>query len=262
LIKNIGRTLFKLLPPHNQSTYKFCSRYVDRFNGDNNSDPTTNGEYRFLENELAELKDRGCVFDVGSNVGNWTEFALSLSPRIVIHCFEPSEATFGKLMEKRWPSNVVLNNVGLGEVEGTLDLYIYDERSGLNSLYQRRGINQAIPNKKESVKITTIDNYCERNEIRIIDLIKVDVEGHELAVFKGMSQMLERGCVRRIQFEYGGCNLDARVYLGDIWEFLDRYGFNFYKIYPDHLRHVSKYHQTLETFKYSNWVCIKEGLDS
>ncbi len=258
LIRNIGRSLFRMIPPYNSGIYIFCVRYVDRFNSDNDSDPNTNGEHRFLVDELATLECGGCVFDVGANIGNWTKNVLGINPDVAIHCFEPSKATFNKLKEKQWPSNVVLNNVGIGEVEGTMDLCIVDEGSGLNSLYPRKGVEQALSNKKESVQITTIDDYCAKNEISRIDLIKVDVEGHELSVFKGMSQMLERGLVKKIQFEYGGCNLDARVYLGDIWEFLEQYGFNFYKIHPNQIRFVEKYRQSLETFRYSNYICIKE----
>jgi hypothetical protein len=110
---------------------------------------------------------------------------------------------------------------------------------------------------KEKIKLLTIDGYCERKGIKQIDLLKVDVEGHELAVFKGMTQMLKQDAIKIIQFEYGGCNLDARVYLADIWSFLEAYGFKFYKLYPEGAHRIIKYSQQLETFKYSNWVCLK-----
>jgi methyltransferase FkbM-like protein len=93
--------------------------------------------------------------------------------------------------------------------------------------------------------------------------VKVDVEGHELEVFKGMRNMLQRAChaggVRVIQFEYGGCNLDARVFLADIWDFFSELNYSFYKLYPDGPMHVQKYDQRFETFLYSNWAIIQNS---
>jgi hypothetical protein len=73
--------------------------------------------------------------------------------------------------------------------------------------------------------------------------------------------MLKNGSIRVIQFEYGGCNLDARVYLGDIWDFLEPHGFRFSKLYPEGPRQIEKYQQSLETFKYSNWIAIHNSID-
>jgi len=251
----LGRTLFAIVPKYNNSVYRFCARYVDLCNGDNNSNSKTNGEYSFLRCELPKL-GAGVVFDVGANVGEWASFTLGINPKVNLHCFEPSQATYSKLTQKQWPSNVLLNNFGLGEVEGVLELNVVAEESGMNSVHSRRGVESAVAVRTERIRITTIDGYCEKNAIHKIDLIKVDVEGHELAVFKGMSRMLTKGVVNAIQFEYGGCNLDANVKLLDIWEFLEAHGFRFYKLYPEGPRHIVKYQQSLETFKYSNWLAI------
>lgn len=261
LKKKLARMAFKLIPEYNRSLYDFFSRYIDRFNGDNNSNPTQNGEYLFLRNILPRLRGGAIVYDVGANVGSWASFVLSVNPKVNLHCFEPSDATYAKLACKGWPSNVWLNNFGLGEADGVLELNIVDELSGLNSLYVRRGIDCVKTVKRERVNIATIDGYCEKNAIQQIDLIKVDVEGHELAVFRGMRRMMSQGRVRVIQFEYGGCNLDAKVCLADIWEFLESFGFKFYKLYPEGPRHIKRYQQGMETFKYSNWICSKNGIN-
>ena len=261
LLRELGRTVFHMTPPYSRFIYQFSARYVDRFNGDNNSNSKTNGEYSFLRNELLGLGN-GVVFDVGANVGDWASFALGINPKVNLHCFEPSKATYSKLTQKQWPSNIQLNNCGLGEVEGVLELNVVAEESGMNSVYLRRGVGDATSVTTETIHITTLDKYCEKRAIQHIHLIKVDAEGHELAVFKGMSQMLAKGFVRAIQFEYGGCNLDARVNLSDIWDFLEPHGFRFHKLYPEGPRHVEKYQRSLETFKYSNWVAIRGGHDS
>lgn len=180
--------------------------------------------------------------------------ALKIEPSIQLHCFEPSLATFCQLTVSQWPDNVYLNNVGLGDAEGQLELNIVNPASGLNSLYLRHGVESARATNKEKIFVTTVDAYCEKRGIERIHFIKVDTEGHELSIFKGMGRMLADGRVNIIQFEYGGCNLDARVYLADIWEFLQPFGLKFFKLFPQGSREISAYSQSIETFKYSNWV--------
>lgn len=255
--RTLGRRLLDVFPKYNDNLYQFCARYVDRFNGDNNSDPEGNGEYFFLRNALSKVEE-GVIFDVGANVGNWAAFALTVNPRLNLHCFEPGRATYAKLAQREWSSTVRLNNLGLGDIEGTLELHVVDEESGLSSVYVRHGVDSTRFSRIESVTITTIDEYCEKNAINQIDLLKVDVEGHEYAVFRGMNKILTKGIVRAIQFEYGGCNLDAKVSLGDIWVLLESHGFRLFKLYPEGPRRVKKYQQRLETFKYSNWLAIHE----
>ena len=99
----IGRLLFKLLPAYSQNLYELCFRYVDRFNGDNNSNSETNGEYLFLRNFLSKVGE-GVIFDVGANIGDWTSFALGIiNKNINLYCFEPCRATYSNLSEKAWP---------------------------------------------------------------------------------------------------------------------------------------------------------------
>jgi len=125
----------------------------------------------------------------------------------------------------------------------------------MNSLYPRRGIGQTIV-KTETIHLSTLDDYCTEQKINLINFMKIDTEGHDFAVLKGSERMLSEKRIAMIQFEYGGCNLDSRVQLGDIFAFLQPYGYKLYKVYPDSLRFYPDYSQSLETFKYSNWVSM------
>ena len=58
-MKNIKNELFKMIPPRSKLINKFAQRYVDRFNGDNNSDFQSNGEMRLLQTILPELSGGG-----------------------------------------------------------------------------------------------------------------------------------------------------------------------------------------------------------
>jgi len=108
----------------------------------------------------------------------------------------------------------------------------------------------------ETVRLDTLENYCREKNIQKIDFLKVDVEGHELEVFKGGTSLFREGRVRVIQFEYGGCNIDSKVLLKDIFEFFKGMEYRFYKILPDTLRPVERYDQRLENFKHQNWLIV------
>ncbi len=197
------------------------------------------------------------VFDVGANIGNWARYCLGVVPDLRMHLFEPSAFTFKKLQSREWPASVKLSNLGLGERKEQLILNIAGDGAGMNSIHKRHGVKgclMAAGTSTEIIQIQTLDVYCVDNGINHIDILKVDVEGHEMAVFKGASSMLSKQKINLIQFEYGGCNYDARVYLLDIWNLLESCGYAIGKIYPNRIEMIDKYQQHLETFKYANFI--------
>jgi len=236
---------------------------VDRFNGEGNDNIETNGEFRFVWQTLPECQ---VVFDVGANIGDWASLALQANPHLSLHCFEPSSATYQRLLAHKFPpSQVICNNFGLSSSPGDATLYVFEEGSGINSLYQRRGLEDGwgltTQQHRERVRLETLDRYCHNTGVTTIDFLKVDVEGHEIEVFKGATAMLRQGGVKRIQFEYGGCNIDARLLLKDLFEFFQPFEYTFYKIFPHELRHVERYDQRLENFNYANYAVLRNDLD-
>lgn len=252
----IIKRIMKNVIPKSEFIYKLCRYYTNLFNGENNSNMLTNGEVVFLKNSAHHFK---VVFDVGANLGNWTEEILKLNKNIDIHCFEPSISTFKKLNSKKFPKNVHLNNIALGAMNTKSEFYVYKDSPSLNSFYKRGGINtftKPFEIKKELVNIETLENYCKKNKIEMIDLVKIDVEGYEFEVLKGMGAMLKEGKIKRIQFEYGGCNIDSRILLKDFFTLLLPLGYDFYKILFNHLEHWKTYDQRVENFQYQNWLTV------
>lgn len=253
------KKLFDNIPQNSEFIYRICKRYVDQYNGESNCNINSNGELFFLKRNLSASD---VVFDVGANIGEWSKLALDVNNKIELHCFEPSKYSFRKLLNNNFPSNVHCNNFGLGSKKELRTLYIFDNGSGLNSLYQRHGLENiglAPQQKEEQVPIDTLDSYCNEKKIDNIDFLKIDVEGHELEVFKGARNMLQKEKVKIIQFEYGGCNIDAKVFLNDIFEFFEGSNYSFYKIYPKNIRYIERYDQRLDNFQYSNYLIIRKN---
>jgi FkbM family methyltransferase len=260
----LGNFVFELLPHENRYLYRFCRKVFHRANADNDDDIRTNGERVLMQRVLPKAT---IVFDAGANVGDWTAEALSINSQAHYHLFEPSPTTFGYLQRRSFPANVTLNNTGLGAAEGEMDLFIYGDGLGANSLYDRRGTD-AVEQRREPVRITTLDAYCAGCNIERIDFLKIDVEGHELQVLRGAAELLRAGRIGVIQFEYGGTYIDARGLFKDVWDLIGELDPQraFFKLHRDGPRHVAAYRQELETFQYSNWVIATndeiEGLQS
>lgn len=238
--------------------HDFCKNYLHQYNGENNCDMTKNGEYKVLQKFLPTSR---IVFDVGANVGEWTKNALAINSNLSIHCFEPSTYTYKKLISRGFPAGVVCNNLGLSSTKKEEKLYIFEDGSGLNSIYQRKGLEHCgitPPEQTESITLETLDSYCEQNKIVEIDFLKIDIEGHELEAFKGGAKLFKDHKIKIVQFEYGGCNIDANVLLRDIFAFFKTYNYELYKIYPNEIKHVPRYTQVLENFQYQNWLAIKK----
>jgi len=222
---------------------------------DNEDDMTINGEYRLLREVLP---DANTVFDVGANVGKWTRAALAINPNLLIHCFEPSAVTYSTLVANDFPANVYGSNCALGDSTRHETLHMDPANSGGNSLYRRKS-GMTAPSTTETISVRTLDDYCLERGIEHIDLLKIDVEGHELAVLRGGQEMLRQGRISIIQFEYGGTYLDARILLKDIWDLVTMVApaYRFYKLYPTGPKLIPAYQQSLETFLQSNWVIQK-----
>lgn len=146
-----------------------------------------------------------------------------------------------------------LHWIGLSHKIGEANLHIFGDGEGTNSLYKKEGLVSS-QGKEEKIRLDTLNHYCLDRGISHIDIPKLDVEGHELSVLKGGRRLLDEGRIRFVQFEYGGIYIDARVLLKDMFDILQKFGYQMHKIFYKELRPVVRYDQRLENFQYSNWV--------
>jgi hypothetical protein len=103
------------------------------------------------------------------------------------------------------------------------------------------------------------DEYWETHLNKgLIDIVKIDVEGHELSVLKGFGQAILH--TKIIQFEFGGCNIDTRTYFQDFWYFFKERNFSLYIITPLGLSKIEKYIESLEFFSTTNYFAVNQSL--
>jgi len=227
------------------------------------ADVNTSGE-EILIKKLLELKlPEVVVFDVGANTGEFSEMIIaSLDNKLnfQLHLFEPSQFSFKKLTERITPSQkIILNNFALGKKEETAELFYEKEGSGFASLTKRRLEHFDINfNKSERIQIKTVDSYCTLKDIKNIDLLKIDVEGHELDVLEGSAKMFEKNVVRMVSFEFGGCNIDTRTYYQDFFYFFKDQKMDIHRIIPSgKLIPMNDYREIQEQFRTTNFLAIR-----
>ena len=103
----------------------------------------------------------------------------------------------------------------------------------------------------------TLDEYCRNNAVTSIDLLKIDVEGHELDVLEGARAMFSNTSVKFVQFEFGGCNIDTRTFIQDFFYFFKPFGFEIYRITPSgYCQHLPVYKETYEQFITTNFLAV------
>lgn len=137
---------------------------------------------------LPYINDNAVFIDVGANVGAFTEAILSARKNVTAYLFEPVPQYFQWLISKFSKfSNVIINNLALSDEKGSFSMWIDTDNLGWNTM-----ISEKTSSNMQEILIEAIefDNYVKKNNIQKIDVIKIDVEGAEFKVLKGMKNTL------------------------------------------------------------------------
>jgi len=132
------------------------------------------------------------VFDIGGNIGWYTNHIAPLLGQGKIYAFEPIPETCQKLI-----GNVALN--GFGNI--TIENFAFSNKQDKITFFY----SPAMPGAASSENITgninmqelecmtnTVDQYMQTNNIKKLDFIKCDVEGAELMVFQGAKNTIQQ----------------------------------------------------------------------
>ena len=138
------------------------------------------------------------VFDIGANIGNRSEIFLELGAQVV--AVEPQLSCI-KILKDKFGDKISIENVGLSSQTGMMQFYIADvstistfskdfiSKTGAERFKQNRW------DKTVTVPVNTFDNLIRKYGVP--DFCKIDVEGYEYEVLKGLSQKLPY-----LSFEY------------------------------------------------------------
>lgn len=163
----------------------------------------------FLEEDLlrcwtAIAKSAQVVLDVGANAGIYSLAAIAVQPDVIVHAFEPTPeiatrlratAELNHLTNLHVHEAAVLAESGqavLNRCRGELG-----DNEGMNFITKPGGGNSDA----EHVKAISLDQFCRDRSIDRVDLLKLDVQGHEYSALKGAEFLIRAGRVGTIFME-------------------------------------------------------------
>ena len=157
-----------------------------------------NFQNHVVNQRFVELKDDAVIIDVGANIGSMALRFAQRVPRGHVYAFEPTDYAFGKLL-----NNLALNP-HLAKRITPVQLFLSEQTKSEHQIhaYASWKVDGSAPNihpmhggaikSAQSVSCVTLDDYCLKNRIQRVDLIKIDTDGHELRVLQGARRTVEK----------------------------------------------------------------------
>lgn len=176
----------------------------------------------------------GMVFlDVGAHAGYFSLLAArQVGPHGSVFAFEPAPTNF-ELLQR----NIALNgykNISAFPIAGAensarMKLSLDAKGNDRHSLV----LVEEPGSMQNTVEVDTIsiDDFLERSDVNTVDLMKIDAEGAECAILRGLRRSLTEGKVRRLVFEFSPSACEAAGIAPD--KFLTQmadFGFRLYRI--------------------------------
>jgi FkbM family methyltransferase len=196
------------------------------------------------------------IFDVGSNIGEWSKMARKYHPDATIHMFELVPETYHKmLLNTTLDSKIIPNSFGLSDETKFVKMKYKSDYDALSTTVLDLKLDSS---EIRSGLTVTGDDYVKSRLIDRIDFLKIDTEGHEGRVFKGFENTLREGKVKMLQFEYSFVCVLTKWMLIDSYKFLEPLGFKLGKLNKDHIE-FHDYTLLHETFAGPEYVAVHEN---
>lgn len=196
-------------------------------------------EYKTVRIYKQLAKDASVIFDIGSNIGYYSLVGARMNPEVKIFAFEPMPAAYKYLnlnIENNHFKNIKAEKKALSNAKGKTKFYAVKSRkfSDLADHLNGDGTINSDNNlssfgEEFEVFTETLDNYVKDNQIKRIDIIKIDTEASEHLVFEGGINVLKN--LRPIIF----CEVIPNKIESQIDAIFAPLNYTFYKAYPEGL---------------------------
>jgi FkbM family methyltransferase len=147
--------------------------------------------YAALVGRRAELFRGGHILDVGANVGYDTAlFARALSPGCRVFAFEPEQENFRRLRTvaaaAERAERISVHRLAVGAAEGAAALAVDPRHAGGHHI-----ATASDDGARQQIEMTSLDGFLAREDVRgRIGFVKIDVQGYELEVSRGMEGLI------------------------------------------------------------------------
>tara|TARA_B100000749_G_scaffold207040_1_gene162153 strand:- start:241 stop:936 length:696 start_codon:yes stop_codon:yes gene_type:complete len=189
--------------------------------------------FKFLDNLNIKI-----TFDIGAHKGEFLKSIKQLKKFNKIYAFEPQKKIYNKLQLLNEDNKIICLNLAISDNSGIKNLKINKKSSTstfseidtgskwykMKSLLLGGNIKTSFI-AQEEVNTSTLDDFCLKNKIENIDLLKIDTEGHEKEVLQGASSLLLNKKIKYILIEFHLSKMYQNYSTGYLEEFLAKSNF-------------------------------------
>jgi FkbM family methyltransferase len=152
----------------------------------NNTEPVYVNYTEFFVDKIYDEylggKKFNVVVDVGANLGVWTEYIQHVSSCKKVYAVEPNIKAL-KTLKQTYPNNDIVTIVekAMANKDGEMEFFVDNSNSGISSLSNLGNLTNSY-----KVKTTTFKTFVKDNNIKYIDLLKIDIETGEYDLISSM----------------------------------------------------------------------------
>jgi FkbM family methyltransferase len=190
----------------------------------------------FLEEDILRCwetaaKGAKVAFDVGANAGIYSLAALAAQPNVTVYAFEPTPEIAARLRASAklngLDHHLHVHEVAVLNKNGQASLKRFRGELGTNE-----GMNFISRDLGESgterVQAVCLDQFCKDHSIAYIDLMKIDIQGHEYSALEGAECLIRSGHVGIIFLELNWTkNANVSCAASESIRFLEQAGYRF-----------------------------------
>jgi FkbM family methyltransferase len=186
-------------------------------------------------NLIDSLPGQGTIFDVGAHVGIWTIPLALRHPKARIHSFEGSPTTFRTLqtnVARNGIGSATLVNAAVSDREGTLRFQVPQNASVFGRVLTGDNSRNRYDNSSVfEVPAISLSEYCNKNRIDSLEFVKIDVEGAEVQVVRGLLPLLKAGRIGKVWIEVEPDNLsEMGTSVGELASLVESCGYHFCRL--------------------------------
>ncbi len=186
---------------------------------------------------LLGVEETRLIIDGGAYHGDLALQFKRLFPGARVFAFEPCAKSYEVLMARtKGVANISSCRLALSSTNGTRTFHTttYGQTSSLmppGDAGKKYFPDRMITSGTETVEVVTLDDWTEREHISKIDLIKLDLEGHELEALRGCEKSV-LPCTRSVYTEIRFVEIHRQCCeFTDLAQYLDAQGFALYNLY-------------------------------
>lgn len=151
------------------------------------------------------INEGDCIFDIGANIGLFSLFMSNLQKNVKIFAFEPIKPIFDVLQANvslHSIPNISLLNYGLSSNNNSVQLFTFypnmpgnstirplekiEQRDVMDAVLNQDMVEYLFQSEESRGELRTLSSVINQLDVNSIELLKIDVEGEEYEVLKGL----------------------------------------------------------------------------